>query len=173
MHVSRLLGIVCALTLAGCMTGRFGVIQVRLPAELRSGIVDVKLVDIESPRAVALVQNILREHGLVPADPSKPYHGAGVMIPMQAFTHPQTLEGVDPDVHSASSWVLVVWKPHDVPDKIVCTIEPPARGDVLEILVKLEYAGRESSPLARSLYTDLTRQLTEHYGSDRVQATKF
>ena len=161
------------LVMLGCASGRFGVIQVRLPAETRSGIVDVTLVDVESSRAVAMVQGILREHGLTPADPSQPYHDSGVMVPMQAFTHPGTLAGTAPDVNRGSSWVLVISKPHDIPDKLVCTIEPPASGNILEVLVKLEYSGSKSTPLAVSLYEDLIHRLSERYGSERVSATKM
>ena len=74
------------LALSGCTSvGRFGVIQVRLPAETRGGFVDIKLVDVESPRAVALIETIFREHGLAPCDPSQPYQDPGIMMPLQAW----------------------------------------------------------------------------------------
>jgi hypothetical protein len=174
MRLSKVIGLLFLLvSVVGCASGSLGVIQVRLPAETRSGIVDIKLVDAEAPRAMALIQMILREHGLKPSDPSKPYEDGGVMVPLQAYVRPQTLKDVDADAHNASTWVRVIEKPHDIPDRIVCRVAPPADGNVLEVLLKLEYNSRVSTPLARSLYENLTHELIARYGVDRVQITKF
>jgi hypothetical protein len=157
----------------GCASGRLGVIQVRLPAETRSGYVDIKLVDAEIPRAMAHIQTILREHGLKPIDPSKSGEDSGVMVALQGYVQPQTLKGVDLDARHAFTWVRVIEKPDGIPDKISCRVTPPASGNVLQVLLTLEYSSRVSTPLARSLYDDLARQLIARYGADRVQVSRF
>lgn len=95
------------------------------------------------------------------------------MAPLQAYVQPHTLKDVDPDSRNTSTWVRVIWKAHDIPDRIVCSITPPTSGNVLEVLVKLEYSGPKSTPLARSLYEELIHRLTERYGAERVNATKM
>jgi hypothetical protein len=146
---------------------RSGVIQIRLPAENAAGLVDVKLIDQEMPKGVQLVENILRAHQFSRMQKQRGQEESNAAIALQFMNAPNSLQPVAMPEEMRSTWVLLIDRRGDMPDKVLCSVYPTQNSELLQVSVTVEYVGR-MPVLAGQFWKDLVFGVTEKYGADRV-----
>jgi hypothetical protein len=169
-HFRFLILVICGLSV-GCAdfntVERFGVIQIRLPAENKSGLVDVKLLDQKVPEGIELVEAILKAHQFSRMYAQGGREESNTAVALQLMNAPNTIKPVAMPQQLRSTWVLPIDHPGTIPDKVLCGIYPTEGSNLLQVSVRVEYAWRVP-PLVTQFWHDLVEAVTQKYGTNRV-----
>ena len=146
---------------------RFGVIQIRLPAENKAGLVDVKLLDQKVPEGIELVEAILKTHQFSRMSPQGGQEESNTAVALQLMTFPNTIKPVTMPQELRSTWSLPIEHPGTISDKVFCSIYPTAGSNLLQVSVKVEYAW-PMPPSVTQFWHDLVEGVTQKYGTNRI-----
>jgi hypothetical protein len=162
--------VICGLSV-GCAdfntTERFGVIQIRLPAENKSGLVDVKLLDQKVPEGVQFVEAVLEAHQFSKMPPQSGQEASNTAVALQLMSAPNTIQPVTMPQQLRSTWVLSIDHPGTIPDKVICSIYPTVGSNLLQVSVTAQYPWRLPVQ-ATYFWRDLVQGITAKYGTNRV-----
>ena len=146
---------------------RFGVIQIRLPAENQAGLVDVKLLDQKVPEGVKLVEAILKAHQFSKMPAQAGRDESNTAVALQLMSAPNTIQPVTMPQELRSTWVLSIDHPGTIPDKVTCSIYPTENSNLLQVSATAEYPWRMPVQVT-SFWRDLVQGITQKYGTDHV-----
>ena len=158
--------LVVAFLLSGCAeyfggNNRIAHFNVRVPSSSRGRVA------AETERVTRMVDKIARQHGFKLG--SRERIGEIVwVIPGEPNYHGEPLPG-QPDVVSDTGrfWYLRVDRPDGIPDRISCDVWPPRIGNVLQIIMWVDYASKMPPP-AEALWADLVAGVTNLYGREAI-----